>query len=150
MKCRRERHRLNVSFSMWVTCVHQQQTAGAIYNHTRQNRYTSYLWQPEGHCRIFYGGYQTPCFKAVMIHLSTTVCIKPSCKSSETSHYFCISGWCCWCCTYCGCINISVRMINHIIFPSTIVPSEVSSCVIKYKIILWNKKYVYIFIVNLE
>ncbi|XP_042618819.1 protein SFI1 homolog isoform X2 [Cyprinus carpio] len=43
MKCRRERHRLNVSFSMWVTCVHQQQTAGAIYNHTRQNRYTSYL-----------------------------------------------------------------------------------------------------------
>ncbi|KAK2899049.1 hypothetical protein Q8A67_010467 [Cirrhinus molitorella] len=34
---RTERHRLNLSFSTWVTRVHQQQTARAIYNRTLLN-----------------------------------------------------------------------------------------------------------------
>ncbi|RXN12635.1 hypothetical protein ROHU_029436 [Labeo rohita] len=38
MKSRTERHRLNLSFSTWVTRVRQQQTARAIYNRTLLNR----------------------------------------------------------------------------------------------------------------
>ncbi|XP_058641309.1 uncharacterized protein LOC131546031 isoform X2 [Onychostoma macrolepis] len=36
MKSRTERHRLNVSFSTWVTCVRQRQNARAFYNLTLQ------------------------------------------------------------------------------------------------------------------
>ncbi|XP_051760309.1 uncharacterized protein LOC127518043 isoform X2 [Ctenopharyngodon idella] len=38
MKSKAERHRLNLSFSTWVTCVSQQQTARAVYIRTLQNR----------------------------------------------------------------------------------------------------------------
>ncbi|CAM4714274.1 unnamed protein product [Leuciscus chuanchicus] len=38
MESKAERHRLNLSFSTWVTCVSQQQTAKAVYIRTLQNR----------------------------------------------------------------------------------------------------------------
>ncbi|KAK7146462.1 hypothetical protein R3I93_014037 [Phoxinus phoxinus] len=41
MESKAERHRLNLSFSTWVTCVSQQQTARAVYIRTLQNRYFS-------------------------------------------------------------------------------------------------------------
>ncbi|XP_039542389.1 uncharacterized protein LOC120489549 [Pimephales promelas] len=38
MESKAERHRLNLSFSTWVTCVSQQQTARAVYFRTLQKR----------------------------------------------------------------------------------------------------------------